>query len=123
MDKQLPIEFNMSENSEHKLITCILPHGVGHDVLEKLEKEKNILTASVNHARGSGKLTPQEYRGAGEQTEKEILEVVVPAEQADAIFEYLYITADINRPHGGLMYMATLGKATPFVLPDLPLQD
>ncbi len=90
--------------------------------MEQLQ-EKNIFTAAVNYARGCGKLTPREYRGAGEQTEKEILEVLVPADDAAAVFNYLYIAADINRPHGGLMYMAALGHATPFVPPELPLQD
>jgi len=52
-----------------------------------------------------GKLTPAKYRGVGEQSEKEVLTVVVEEAQADDIFEYIYHLADINRPHGGIIYM------------------
>lgn len=102
-----------------KLITCILPHGVARDVLQRLKDEKGIIEASMNSARGMGKLTPLAHRGVGEQTEKDILNVVVSAAEADEIFEYLYDTARIDRPHGGLIYMTGLGYTTPFVLPEI----
>ncbi len=103
-----------------KLITCILPHGVALDVLQRLKDEKGIIEASMNSARGMGRLTPLAHRGVGEQSEKDILNVIVSAAEADEIFEYLYDIARIDRPHGGLIYMTALGHATPFVLPDLP---
>ncbi len=92
-------------------------------VIEKLKDEKNIYTANINHARGMGRLTPQQYRGAGEQTEKEILNVMVPAAQADELFDYIYLTADINRPHGGMMYLSRLHSGAPFTLPDVPQEE
>ncbi len=113
----------MQVNTRQKLITCILPCGIAFPVMEKLKQEKAIITATINYARGMGKLTPLAYRGVGEQTEKEILQLVIPAERGDEIFEYIYITADINRPHGGIIYMSTLQMATPFVLPDLPGEE
>jgi len=103
-----------------KLITCILPHGIALDVLQRLKDEKGIIEASTNTARGMGKLTPLAHRGPGEQSEKDILNVIVSAAEADEIFEYLFDIARIDRPHGGLIYMAALGHATPFVLPELP---
>ena len=110
----------MQGNRRQKLITCILPCGIALGVMEKLKAEKNIITANVHYARGMGKLTPLAHRGVGEQSEKEILQVVVPEERSDEIFDYIYITADINRPHGGIIYLSTLQMATPFVLPDVP---
>ncbi|MBI1731595.1 MAG: hypothetical protein HYR49_02345 [Gammaproteobacteria bacterium] len=106
-----------------KRITCILPHGIALDVLQRLKDEKGIIEAHMNSARGMGKLTPLAHRGVGEQTEKDIVNVVVSAAEADEIFEYLYDAARINRPHGGLIYMTALGHTTPFVLPDLPQQQ
>lgn len=103
-----------------KLITCILPHGIALGVLQRLWDEKGIIEAGMNNARGMGKLTPLAHRGVGEQTEKDILNVIVSAGEADEIFEYLYAVARINRPHGGLIYMTALAHATPFVLPVLP---
>jgi hypothetical protein len=103
-----------------KLITCILPHGIALDVLQRLKDDKGIIEASTNNARGMGKLTPLAHRGLGEQAEKDVLTVIVSAAEADEIFAYLFDVARINRPHGGLIYMTALGHATPFVLPDLP---
>lgn len=113
----------MIENDPHKLITCILPKGMALDIVKKLRDEKGINTGNVDSARGMGKLTPHAYRGVGEQTEKEILNVVVTEVQADEIFEYIYVEAEINRPHGGIIFMAKLQKATPYILPDLPDEE
>lgn len=102
------------------MISCVLPHGIALDVLQKLKDEKGIIEASVNNARGMGKLTPLAHRGVGEESEKEIMSVVVPAERADELFEYIYEVAQIDRPHGGIIYVHALSRVTPFVLPDLP---
>lgn len=109
----------MKQLQTTKLITAILPKGTSLDVVDKLEHEKKLTTANFNYARGMGKLTPAKYRGVGEQSEKEVLTVVVDEANADAIFEYIYNVADINRPHGGLIYMQSLMQSTEFVLPDV----
>ncbi len=109
--------------TEKKLITCILPHGLALDVVQKLKDEKDIIEANVNNARGMGKPTLQAHRGVGEQTEKEILTVVVPSDQADELFEYIFDMANINRPHGGLIYMCRLKQASSFVLPDVAEEE
>ena len=104
----------------HKTITCILPIGVALPVARTLKHEKGIITANVSNARGLGKLTHHLHRRLGDQTEKQILTVVVPDDRADEIFEFIYHEARIDRPHGGLIYVTGLDRATPFVLPDLP---
>jgi nitrogen regulatory protein PII len=110
-------------NQIQKLITCILPKGISKEVVKQLKTEKGILTANINNARGVGKITPLAYRGIiGSQSEKEILSVVVPADQADELFEYIYELANINRPHGGLMYMHALTVTTRFTFPDIPVE-
>lgn len=110
----------MSVSGTHKLITCLLPKGVAPGIVKLLKEEKGIFKANINSARGLGKITPLAYRGVGEQSEKEILNVVVEAQLADEIFEFIYYEADINRPHGGMMYQCDLRRATPFILPELP---
>jgi nitrogen regulatory protein PII len=107
-----------------KLITCILPKGICLDVVKSLKEEKDIVTANVNTARGVGKLTPLAYRGVGEQTEKEVLTVAVPGEDADEIFGFIYDEAKIDRPHGGLIYMSNLDYVSAYSLPeDLPEEE
>jgi len=110
--------------NNQKLITCILPKSICFDVVKLLKEEKGILTANVNTARGLGKLTPLAYRGVGEQTEKEILTVSVPSEDADDIFGFIYDEAGINKPHGGLIYMSNLDCVSAYSLPeDLPEEE
>ena len=104
---------------ETKLITAILPKGVSLHVIKMLKQEKTLTTANFNYARGMGKLTPVKYRGVGEQSEKEMLTVIIDKESADDIFEYIYDVAEINRPHGGIIYMQKLMQSTDFVLPDV----
>ena len=111
---------NISHLPNDKLITCILPKGLALPILKKLKEEKGINRANINSARGMGKITPLAYRGIGEQAEKELLNIVVSQEQADDIFNYIYEEADINRPHGGIIYMSQLAMSTPFTLPELP---
>jgi len=105
---------------DSKIITCILPKGRGIIVLKALREQHNIIAATINNARGVGKITPLSYRGIGGSSEKEILSVVAPAEGCDELFGAIYELAEINRPHGGLMYQSALGCATPWTLPDLP---
>lgn len=106
--------------TRHKLITCILPKGNAVNVAGKLKAEHGIMSMNINNARGVGKITPLAYRGIGGQSEKEILTVVIPESDADEIFEYIYEEANINRPHGGLMYIHPLNISTPFILPAIP---
>jgi len=103
---------------ETKLITAVLPKGVSLGVIKLLKQEKSLTTANFNYARGLGKLTPAKYRGVGEQSEKEMLTVIIDKERADEIFEYIFNVAEINRPHGGLIYMQKLILSTEFVLPE-----
>jgi len=103
-----------------KVITCILPKGRARRIMQALTKEHGLTAVDVHYARGNGRLTPLRYRGIGETPEKEVLTVAVPTAQADEIFEYIYELAEINRPHGGLMYMYPLLTATRYTLPQVP---
>lgn len=105
---------------KQKLITCILPKGIALDVATKLKEEHGLMTVDIKSARGVGKITPLAYRGIGGQSEKEILTVTVAEDSADEIFDYIYHTADINRPHGGLMYIYALQQASQYELPSVP---
>ena len=100
-----------------KQVTAILPKGKGLPLITALKNEKNIVTATLNFARGVGKMTPLRYRGVGEQTEKEIVSIVVATENADDIYTYIYEFSDLNHPHAGIVYMNALGASNEFSLP------
>jgi nitrogen regulatory protein PII len=109
--------------TEHKLITCFLPLGVAPPLAKALKSEKGIATAHISNARGIGKLTSSAHRQLGDQTEKQILTVVVGEDDADDVFAFIYFEAKIDRPHGGLIYMSSVGKHVPLILPELPDED
>ena len=92
-------------------------------LLRQLKQEMGIITANFNHARGSGRLTPLAYRGIGEETEKEILSVVVDEKQAEEVFAFIFYNAEINRPHGGLVFQSALTSATDYRIPDELLSE
>ena len=102
-----------------KLITCILPKGKALPVLERLKEEHGIVTANINNARGTGRITHRAFRTGYSETEKDILRVVVPAARADELFEEIYEHAGVGQPHGGIMFQSTLELASVFELPDI----
>lgn len=107
----------------YKLITCILPKGLAVPTLRALKLEKGINAGNIVNARGTGKITHHTYRTTLSSTEKEILRVPIAADIADEIFEFIYDKAEINHPHGGIMYMHDLDKTTLYTIPDLPIEE
>lgn len=102
-----------------KLISAILPKGIALSLIRKLKEEKNINTVTLNYARGTGKLITIKNRRNVVVREQEILTVVVEEQRSEEIFEYIYEHADINKPHGGLMYMYSLKQSSEYLLPDI----
>ncbi len=105
-------------HTHQKLITSIMPKGAGRKVLVGLRKDHGINTGNINMARGAGMYNPMARRGIGEQTEKEMLTVIVPAEKADEIFAYIYELAEIGEPHHGIIFQSDLLHASDYQLPE-----
>ncbi len=103
-----------------KLITCILPKGRAHALQKVLVEERGIHEVNFHHARGLGRFSPLSARGIGEQQEKEILEVTVSEADADELFEFMFFRGEIDEPHGGIIYMTSVPRATRLELPDMP---
>ncbi|MBK1721010.1 hypothetical protein [Thiocystis violacea] len=110
----------MDIKDSQKIITCILPKGRALPLVRILARDHGLNTVEINYARGVGRITPLRHRGIGETSEREILTVAVPASEADSFFELIYEAAEINRPHGGLMFLHGTTMATGFALPELP---
>jgi len=102
---------------QQKVITCVLPKGKAGSVLKVLVRERELTSVDIHYARGVGRITPLRHRGIGETPLREVLTVAVPAADADEMFEYIHELAEVNRPHGGLMYMHDLRSSTGFSLP------
>ena len=107
----------MSHMKKSKHITAILPKGVALNVVSRLKKEKGVITANFGYALGIGKMTAEKVRSVGEEKEREILSVVVDDERGDEIYEFVYYAADMNKPHGGFMFMKSI-LSSEYTLPE-----
>ena len=102
---------NEKQNKKEKRITCFLPKGTGVKMVEMLQSEKNIVSTNVHSGRGQ--------RTAETWKEQEILTVIVDADRAEEIFEYIYFQGKLNEPGGGFIFQSDLNRATTFKLPDI----
>jgi hypothetical protein len=89
---------------KQKAITCFLPAGQGLEVLDRLRREKGVNAMFVHHARGVG-VDSRNLNRALIYEEREIITVLVPEEEADDIFSFLYFAAKIDQPHAGMVLM------------------
>lgn len=101
-------------NAEHRLVGCVLPRGLGVELLSRLFREKGINRAETRPARG---VLGSDPSGLLNRIEKDFLTVVVEAERADEIFAWIYHQAGVAREEGRFLYMTRLSAATPFTLP------
>lgn len=110
-----------------KLITCILPNdGTDNELRRALKMDKNIIGATSLSAKGVAVLTEAKTRSGNlpESAIVRIVQIVVIAEQADEIFDYVYHKARIGRHGGGVIYQSEDLTASPFYLPEgLPNEE
>lgn len=102
---------NEKQNKKEKRITCFLPKGTGVKMVEMLQSEKNIVSTNVHSGRGQ--------RTAETWKEQEILTVIVDADRAEEIFDYIFFQGELNKPGGGFIFQSDLNRATSFELPDI----
>ena len=111
----------MDQNTNSKLITSFLPHGTGVSMIKLLKEETGVYTGNVNSSRGTGSSA-----GASDfdnWVEVDILDVVVDANRADEIFNFIYEKAGIGEGNHGFIIQQNLARSTKFSLPDLPLEE
>ncbi len=104
----------------YKLITCIAPEDRVRVAVDGLSNKYGIQAMVYHYARGFGRSSPLVKRGLGQQTEKVIISVLVSSKQADDIFAYIYQAADLNRPHGGIIYITAISKSKTSPHIDIP---
>ena len=89
-------------------------------VVHALKDEKGLLAAHQISCRGLGAVgrsAPGKRFRPRRPRSLRLLTVIVPEENADEIFDFVYEKAEVNRPMGGLVFMGPLDGATAFTMP------
>ena len=118
-------DFAAEKLQSMRIITCIIPDdGTDLKLIRSLRAEKGIVAADSIGCRGMSILKETKGKPSGQLDDKgfiKLVEIIVPEAEADMLFRYIYTTAQIDRPNGGLIAMSQPIYATPFSLPkDMP---
>lgn len=98
------------------LITCIVQRGLA-DPIVKAARDAGAQGATVYYAQGSGVRERLGLLGVALEVEKEVINIVVATEQADQIFEKMYLAGNLDTPGMGIMYITPLEKVATYVPP------
>lgn len=101
------------------LITAIVQRGTAERVVQAARRA-GAQGATIFYARGTG--VRQKHLGVLGVTvsaEKEVIYIVAASEQADRIFEKIYLAAQMDTPGMGMIYMTPLEKMATYVPPEV----
>jgi len=96
------------------LITCIVQRGLADEIV-KAARQAGAQGATVHYARGTGVRERLGILGVAVEVEKEVISVVVSTDQADRIFETMYLAGRMDTPGMGFMYITPLEKAATYI--------
>lgn len=97
------------------LITAIVQRGLA-DMVVQVAQDAGAQGATIFHAHGTGvRQKRMGLLGLTINAEKEVIYIVVPADQADAIFERIFVAAKIETPGMGILWMTALEKLATYV--------
>lgn len=99
--------------AEKRLITAILPAGRGLPLIDRLKQEKGVLTAARHHARGVGGRRVKPGRMVFE--EKDVIMVLVDADQAETVFAFIFREGGIGERHAGMMFEERILRGHPLM--------
>lgn len=99
-------------------ITCIVEKGQA-DKIVRAARQAGAEGATVNYARGSGIRERLGLLGVAVEVEKEVINIVVAKEQADYVFEKMYLAGQLDTPGKGFIYVTPLEKAATYIPPHL----
>ena len=96
------------------LITCIVQRGLG-DTIVQAARDAGAQGATVYFAKGSGVRERLGMLGVAVEVEKEVVNIVVAAEQLDTVFDHVFLVGQLDTPGMGFMYVTPLEKAATYI--------
>jgi nitrogen regulatory protein P-II 1 len=97
------------------LITAIVQRGKA-DLVVQAAQDGGAHGATIFYAHGTGVRQKRlGLLGLTINSEKEVIYIVVPAEQADHVFERIFVAAKMDTPGMGILWMTTLEKMATYV--------
>jgi hypothetical protein len=110
-----------SGSGNPRQISCVLPHGHGLQLQNRLFHELRLTRVELHSARGFMGSDPERLFS---RIERDVLQVIVDEERADEVFAWLYREAHVAEQEGRFLYMTKLALATPFALPEgVPMEQ
>jgi nitrogen regulatory protein P-II 1 len=100
------------------LITCIVQRGLADDIV-RAAQQAGAQGATIHFARGTGVRERLGILGLAVEVEKEVINIVVPSDQVDRVFERMYAAGKLDTPGMGFMYVTALEKAATFIPPEM----
>ena len=97
-----------------RLVTCIVQRGLG-DTIVQAARDAGAQGATVYFAKGSGVRERLGMLGVAVEVEKEVVNLVVGAEQLDTVFDNVYLVGQLDTPGMGFMYVTPLDKAATYI--------
>jgi len=111
----------MTTSGNYKLISCVLPDdGSDKKLMRVLRNELQVNTVNSVSCFGLEVLADADtkYGELPEPTLVRKVDVVVPAAEADALFDYIYEKAGIGRVGGGAIWLEEVSVASDYILPE-----
>jgi nitrogen regulatory protein PII len=100
--------------SDAFLITCVLQKELAEDVLAAA-KNIGAQGATISYARGTGIRERMGLLGVTIDEQKEVIRIIVSEEQANLVFEAMYLAGKLDTPGMGIMYMVKLDRVATYV--------
>ena len=105
---------NVTYLSEANLITCGLQTGLAENVLDAA-KNCGAQGATISYARGTGIRERMGLLGVTIDEQKEVIRIIVSEEQADRVFEAMYLAGGLDTPGKGIMFMTKLERVATYI--------
>ena len=107
-------ERNITYLSDTNMITCVLQSGLAEGVLDAA-KNCGAQGATISYARGTGVRERMGLMGIAIDEQKEVIRIIVSDEQADRVFDAMFLAGKLDTPGKGIMFMTKLDRVATYV--------